>query len=158
MKLMTRAQQAVTPTEQESDIARASSRELAKVLAESQAGGELYLRLRTGKKQRETDIALPHSALRVLAGALRQMAEGHGVLLVPVDAELTTQQAADLLGVSRPFLIKLLEQRKLPYRRVGAHRRLLAADVLRYATAERARREQVLGELLEETERLELYE
>jgi len=158
MKLLTRDQEAVTPTEQESDIARESSRELAEVLTHGEASGELHLRLRAGKKKRETDITLPHSALRVLAGALRQMAEGHGVLLLPVDAELTTQQAADLLRVSRPFLIKLLEQKRLPYRRVGAHRRLLARDVLSYAAAERARREHVMQELAEETDRLGLYE
>jgi excisionase family DNA binding protein len=94
----------------------------------------------------------------VLAGALQQMADGHGVLLLPIDAELTTQQAANLLRVSRPFLIKLLEQRKLPYRKVGAHRRLLARDVPRYAAAERARWDRVLQELAEETEQLGLYE
>jgi len=153
MKMMTRAEEPVTPTDQESDIARESSRQLAEVLAQSGTSGELRLRLRTGR-----EIRLPHSALRVLAGALQQMADGHGVLLLPVDAELTTQQAADLLRVSRPFLIKLLEQGKLPYRRVGAHRRLPARDVLRYAAAERARREHIMQELAEETERLELHE
>jgi len=157
MKMPTRSDEAVTPTDQEADIARKSSRELAEVLAQSETGGELHLRLRTGKA-RGTDIRLPRSALRVLARALQQMADGHGVLLLPVDAELTTQQAANLLRVSRPFLIKLLEQGKLPHRRVGAHRRLLARDVLQYAAAERARREHVLQELAEETERLGLYE
>ena len=157
MKALSDSQEAVTPTEQEADLARESSRELAEVLARSESTGELHLRLRTGKA-READIRLPHSALRVLAGALQQMADGHGVLLLPVDAELTTQQAANLLRVSRPFLIKLLEQGRLPYRRVGAHRRLLARDVLRYAAAERARRERVLQELAEETERLGLHE
>ena len=134
-----RAQEAVTPTDQESQIARQSSQELAEVLAHSKISGELHLRLRTGRA-RETDIRLPHSALQLLTGALQQMADGHGVLLLPVDAELTTQQAADLLRVSRPFLIKLLEQGKLPHRRVGAHRRLLARDVLHYG-AENARGE-----------------
>jgi excisionase family DNA binding protein len=157
MKPLAGSQEAVTPTEQEADLARESSRELAEVLARSGAAGELHLRLRTGKAK-EADIRLPQAAVRVLAGALQQMADGHGVLLLPVDAELTTQQAADLLRVSRPFLIKLLEQGKLPYRRVGAHRRLLARDVLRYGAAERARREGVLRGLAEETERLGLHE
>ncbi len=128
--------QTVTPTDQESQIARQSSQKLAEVLAHSEISGELHLRLRK-RKVRETDIRLPHSALRLLTGALQQMADGHGVLLLPVDAELNTQQAADLLRVPRPFLIKLLEQGKLPHRRVGAHRRLLARDVLHYAAEER---------------------
>jgi excisionase family DNA binding protein len=157
MKVRSGSQEAVTPTDQESHLARQSSRELTEVLAHSKIGGDLHLRLRTGRAQ-ETDIRLPHSALRLLAGALQQMADGHGVLLLPVDAELTTQQAANLLRVSRPFLIKLLDQEKLPHRRVGAHRRLLARDVVRYAAVERARREHVLQELAEETERLGLYE
>ena len=157
MKVQSGSQEAVTPTEEESDLARQSSRELAAALAHSKLGGEPHLRLRTGRA-REKDIRLPHSALQVLAGALRQMADGHGVLLLPVDAELTTQQAANLLRVSRPFLIKLLDEGKLPHRRVGAHRRLLARDVARYAAVERARREQVLQALAEETERLGLYE
>ena len=157
MKTRAGSQEAVRPTDQESDLARQSSRELTEALAHSKVGGELHLKLRTGRS-REKDIRIPHSALQVLAGALQQMADGHGVLLLPVDAELTTQQAADALRVSRPFLIKLLEQGKLPHRKVGAHRRLLARDVLRYAAAERARREQVLQALAEETERLGLYE
>ena len=157
MKTRAGSQEAVRPTDQESDLARQSSRELTEALAHSKVGGELHLKLRTGRS-REKDIRIPHSALQVLAGALQQMADGHGVLLLPVDAELTTQQAANALRVSRPFLIKLLEQGKLPHRRVGAHRRLLARDVLRYAAAERARRELVLQALAEETERLGLYE
>ena len=130
------SQEAATPTDQESQIARQSSQELAEAPAHSKISGELHLRLRTGRA-RETDIRLPHSALQLLTGALQQMADGHGVLLLPVDAELTTQQVADLLR-SRPVLIKLLEQGKLPHRRVGADRRLLARDVLHYGAAERA--------------------
>lgn len=154
MKTRSASQAAVTPTDQESELARQSSRALAEALAHREVSGDL--RLQAGRR-RERDIRLPHAALRVLARALEQMADGHGVLLLPVDAELTTQQAADVLRVSRPFLIKLLDQGKLPHRRVGAHRRLLARDVLGYAAAERARREQVLQELAEETERLGLY-
>ncbi len=158
MKILTRDHEAVTPTQEESSIARESSRELAQVLRQSETGGELHVRFGTGKGRRQTDIKLPPSAVRLLAGALQQMAEGHGVLLLPVEAELTTQQAANLLRISRPFLIKLLDQGKLPYRRVGAHRRILAHDVLHYAAVERARREQVMRELARETQRLGLYE
>ena len=72
-------------------------------------------------------------------------------------AELTTQQAAELLRVSRPSLIKMLDEGKLPYRKVGAHRHVRSEDALLYVRAERARRAKVMEELAAETERLGLY-
>ena len=72
--------------------------------------------------------------------------------------ELTTQQAAELLRVSRPSLIKMRDERKFPYRKVGAHRRVRYEDVILYLETERARRKKVVEELVAETERLGLYE
>lgn len=73
-------------------------------------------------------------------------------------AELTTQQAAELLRVSRSSLIKMLDEGKLPYRKVGAHRRVRYEDALLYVRNERARRARVIEELVAETERLGLSE
>ncbi len=78
--------------------------------------------------------------------------------LIPTEAELTTQQAADITRVSRPFFIRLLEEGRLPYRMVGAHRRVLYRDVVRFIQEEEARRVKVMEELVAETERLGLYE
>ena len=80
------------------------------------------------------------------------------VTLILTDAELTTEQAADLTRVSRPFFVKLLEEGKIPFRLVGAHRRILCQDVLHYIQEEEARRVRVMEELVAETERLGLYE
>jgi 3,4-dihydroxy 2-butanone 4-phosphate synthase/GTP cyclohydrolase II len=87
---------------------------------------------------------LPQPAFHALLEILSQMARGNAVAITPVAAELTTQAAADLLGVSRPHLIKLLERGALPHRKIGAHRRIMAADLLAYRQdgAARERKEQ----------------
>lgn len=77
-------------------------------------------------------IVLPPQALQLLVDILSQMAEGNAVSVIPIHSELTTQEAADLLNVSRPYLITLLKEEKIPFHKVGTKRRILAEDVLRY--------------------------
>jgi excisionase family DNA binding protein len=102
-------------------------------------------------------VQLPRSVHDVLIRVVRELAQGNAVTVVPVHAELTTQQAADLLNVSRPYLIGLLDQGALPYARTaGNHRRLRLADVLTYKRAWDIERRAALDEMSAETERLGL--
>ena len=132
----------VTPSEAEAVIARVSGPRLAAYLKER---GELRLEFKTGGSSE--DLVLPASALRLLVRALAEMGEGNAVALTPVRAELTSQQAADILNVSRPHLVKLLDEGAIPSRKVGSHRRVPLADLLAYKREFEARRHAALDEL-----------
>ncbi len=93
------------------------------------------------------EVVLPREAFDLLLRILGAMAEGNAVTIVPVTAELTTQQAADLLQVSRPYLVQLLDGGQLPFRLVGTHRRVLARDVFKYRDDARAASETAMEEL-----------
>ena len=100
------------------------------VLARRGAGrGALSLQLLDDQTAR---LDLPAPAVRLLQESLHELGQGHAVRLLPQAVELTTQQAAEMLGVSRPFLVKLLESGQMPYRKVGTHRRVLSSDLVAY--------------------------
>jgi len=86
-------------------------------------------------------ITIPRKALKLLTVVLSNMTEGRGSSLLSVDAELTTQQAADFLNVSRPRVVQLLDNEKIYYKMVGTHRRILLEDLLKYQASQKERRE-----------------
>ncbi len=142
--------EAVTPSEAEVRLAEESARSLSRYQSKN-----LEVTIPANGERQQT-ITLPASAVRLLVRILSEMAEGNAVTLIPIHAELTTQQAAQLLGVSRPFLIKLLEGGELKYRKVGTHRRIMFSDLLEYRRKDDAERAKVLGELAAQAQELNL--
>jgi excisionase family DNA binding protein len=147
-----RAHEPVAPTETEALLARETSRLLA-----SHVRTRRDLRVRILDDEQTGDIlSLPASAVRLLLDILTEMAQGNAVTLIPVQAELTTQQAADLLNVSRPHLVSLLNEGKIPYRKVGTHRRVLFEDLMAYKRRIDKAREKVLDQLAQEAQELDM--
>lgn len=103
-------------------------------------------------------IALPSALRSMLADVVDAMRRGQAVTLVPSSQRLTTQEAADLLGVSRPTLIKLLESGEIPYETPGRHRRVRLVDLLGYQAARRTERRATLRHLTEDAQDLGLYD
>jgi excisionase family DNA binding protein len=142
----------VTPTADEAVIARETSRQLARFGA-SQRQSPLKVRLQPEDAPEES-VCIPASAFRLLNDILAQMANGNAVTLIPIHAELTTQQAADILNVSRPFLVEQLEKDAIPYRKVGTHRRILFKDLMAYKETMDRNRLQALDELTAQAQEL----
>jgi excisionase family DNA binding protein len=135
----------VPPSDLETEEAKVSSRILSPSI---RRGRPLILRvLDEDKRESETVITLPAKAARLLLDILVQMAEGKAVTIIPTRAELTTQQAADLLNVSRPFFVQLIESGAIPFRKVGTHRRVLLSDVMTYRERTDEARKKNLDEL-----------
>ena len=131
------------PNQQEIEQAKESSR----LLARYTAGERLHLKVRAENSDKFDDMILPASALDILLRVLTETSKGNAVHVLPVHAELTTQEAADFLNVSRPYLVGLLEKGELAFRKVGSHRRILAKDVIEYKQQQDALRMQALDEL-----------
>jgi excisionase family DNA binding protein len=132
----------ITPTDADSALAKDSSRQLAAYLEKADR-----LRLEVKTDTTSEELLLPTPALRLLLRVLTEMGQGNAVTLTPLRAELTSQQAADLLNVSRPHLVKLLDEGAIPSRKVGTHRRVLLEDLLAYKRDFQARRQASLEEL-----------
>lgn len=141
----------VLPSEKEATLALESSRTLARFLDDENLDLEI---IEDGKR---ADLTLPPSAVRLLLDILTQMAEGNAVTLIPYHAELTTQQCADLLNVSRKhFIDDVLGKGLIPFRKVGTHRRVRFDDLMAFKKRDDAARQKALDELTALSEELDL--
>jgi excisionase family DNA binding protein len=102
-------------------------------------------------------LEIPGSVYEVLVRVVREMDQGNGITIIPVHAELTTQQAADLLNVSRPYLVSLLEKEQLPFHKVGRHRRVRLDDLLAYKEQRDSKRRRLLRDMTREAQEAGLY-
>jgi len=113
-------------------------------------------RVSVPKQAKVVEVTVPAEAFDIFLEVLGQLASGNAVNLVPASAELTTQQAADILNVSRPYLIRLLENGEITFSKVGSHRRVKLADVLGYKERRDADQKDALRELTREAQKLKL--
>lgn len=103
-------------------------------------------------------ISLPHSLYSVLVAAVDQLNRGNGITILPVTAELTTQQAANVLNVSRPFVVKLLERGEIRFHKAGTHRRIYLRDLLAFKERREAAARRTLARSAREAQALGLYD
>jgi excisionase family DNA binding protein len=132
------------PSPKEIQFAENLGRELS-VLCDAKDDSDIKIAFH--HKSKNVEIPFPRKVLFLLVRILEQMAAGNAVTLIPIHAELTTQEASDLLNVSRPFMVKLLEEKKIRYHKVGTHRRIKFEDLMKYRAQMQIESEQAMDEL-----------
>ncbi|MDJ0732846.1 MAG: helix-turn-helix domain-containing protein [Nostocaceae cyanobacterium] len=140
------------PTEEDTTLAKKSSQTLASYVRDNDA----YRTIVVQDNAISETVTIPAVAFHLLVDILTQMAQGNAVTLIPVHAELTTQEAADILNVSRPYLVGLLESGEIPYRKVGTRRRVRYQDLLDYKNKIDTLRMQALDELTAQAQELDM--
>jgi len=154
MALSTRYSKPTLPTPADAKLSEESSRILASHIRSKQATTQ---RIKVVEEDgSEQTVEIPASAFHLLVEILSQMAQGNAVTLIPIHAELTTQEAADILNVSRPFLVKLIESNELPCRRVGRHRRIRFEALMDYKQRIDEQRSHALDELAAQAQELNM--
>lgn len=139
------------PTAEEVALARESGRALSACLQMRAETQQIEIFDDQGTAH---PVRVPISALRLLVDVLTQIGQGNAVSIIPVHAELTTQEAADVLNVSRPHLVKLLESKEIAFHKTGTHRRVRYQDVIAYKERIDAQRRQALDALAEQAQAL----
>ncbi len=153
MAIANETNQPIIPTEDEIKLSRESSRLLAPLIQDRASTIQVKIVKEDGNEQ---DVVIPATTFHLLVDILSQMAQGNAVSIVPIHAELTTQEAADIINVSRPFLIKLIESQEIPCRKVGRHRRIRFTDLVEYKQKTDSQRTKALDELAAQAQELNM--
>jgi excisionase family DNA binding protein len=109
-------------------------------------------------EETEEKIRIPISALKLLAKILKEISRGNPISIVPIATEITTQAAAEFLGCSRPHLVRLLEEGKIPFTKVGKHRRIKYEDIIKFKQEMRLKQRKKIQELMQLDEESGLYD
>ena len=153
MGVMNTKMSQVAPGRVDADVAaRALDRIKSFLAAQRTIGDQIEI---IGEIGDDGPLIVPTPALEMFAFVLAAMANGQGVQLMPLNAMLTTQQAADMMNVSRPYLIGLLERGEIEYKLVGRHRRIQFNDLVEYIRRDDLKRKQAADELTRMDEELE---
>ena len=144
----------IDPGDVDTEVAGRAARRINDYLS-SHPGEDLIEAL--GEIGADDALVIPRPTVVLLAQVLSLLESGHGVQIIPKDAELTTQQAADVLNVSRPYLIGLLESRQIPFRKVGRHRRITFEALMEYKRQDDLKRRTAADDLADLSQELGQY-
>lgn len=138
------------PDAQAAELARESSAALARLLMNTPGQDRARVQMDG------LDIVLPRHAIELLRNILTEMAQGNAVSIMPMHAELTTQEAANILNVSRPHLVKLLEDGQIEFVKVGTHRRIRFQDLMAYKNRRDQEGNAAMQELVDQAQELDM--
>lgn len=141
------------PTRKEQKIARENKEILDRIAGKLKTSTK---EIKIEVQGEKASIKIPVSALKHLNTIVDLMAQGKAITVNPVDAEITTQEAADLLNVSRPYIVKLLEEGKIPFHKVGSHRRIKLKDFLAHKNQYKKQQREALDELAKQAQELDM--
>lgn len=141
------------PTQKEQRIAQENVKILGQIAGKHKKSSKAIEIEVSGEKEH---VKIPVSAFKFLNTILKHMAQGKAVSIIPSSAEITTQQAAEMLNVSRPHVVKLLEVGELPFHKVGTHRRIKLKDLQKYRVRMEKEREEALTELAKQAQELDM--
>lgn len=144
--------ESVMPQEHDIKLAAQSCKELASLLPRARHDFHLFVR----EKKREVELTIPFSAVKMLLHILTQMSEGNSVTIIPIHAELSTQESANLLNVSRPFFVQLLESGKIPFHKVGSHRRVYFKDLRAFKAKMNKKSQEALDDLAKQAQEYDM--
>lgn len=150
--LMIKAQERTT--KQEQSMASRSLNHIKGLGSRLRSGRTQGVKIRLEESGEQ--VIIPDKAFSILVDVLSKMSEGKSVTIFPSETELTTRQAAELLRISRPHLVKLLESGKMPFKKVGSHRRILLNDLIEYEDKRRQDKEEQLTFLASQAQELNL--